>query len=177
MCWPIQGKPEVRRWRATKLAAMANSAARLLASATAPLSSRRSPASSVGEKAPRPPISLVREDPAAPSRVARNSRLIDGRHCGGEPGAILFRFKASDRARGEHSGNERSGRYTIAISRTGMVNTPSSTQETNTAADRSAVVGSGSVPRALAVSPAFGATQSATGPVNRLWPSSLSDHQ
>ena len=66
---------------------------------------------------------------------------------GGEPGAILFRSKASDRARGEHSGNERSGGNTIAIPRNGIVNTPSSTQETNTAADWSAVVGSGSVPR------------------------------
>jgi len=55
-------------------------AVRLLASKTTPLSSMRSPASSAREKAPRPPISLVREDRAAPSRVARNSRLIDGRH-------------------------------------------------------------------------------------------------
>ena len=39
----------------------------------------------------------------------------------------------------------------VAIPRTAIVNTPSSTQETNTAADRSAVVGSGSRPRALAV--------------------------
>jgi hypothetical protein len=79
-CRPTRGKPEFRRRRATKLAAMAGSAARLLASATAPLSSRRSPASSAREEAPRPPISLVREDRAAPSRVARNFRLIDGRH-------------------------------------------------------------------------------------------------
>jgi len=46
---------------------------------------------------------------------------------------------------------ERSGRHTIATPRTGIVNTPSSTQATNAAANRGAVVGSGSAPRALAV--------------------------
>jgi hypothetical protein len=37
--------------------------------------------------------------------------------------------EAGDHARGERSGNERSGRYTIAKPRAGIVNMPSSTQK------------------------------------------------
>jgi hypothetical protein len=183
------------------LAAMANSAARLLASANAPLSSRRSPASFARKKAPRPLVDdqrlLARHrsadiDPYRNGRrrqcvnpflkITRRTTVSDradivvavmgpDQNCGnagacckgvsidkdlvpcgidradGAPSAILFTRKAGDHIRGERSGNERSGRHTIAIPRTGIVNMPSSTQETNAAADRSAVVGSSCVPR------------------------------
>jgi hypothetical protein len=65
----------------------------------------------------------------------------------GEAGAILFRRKAGDDARGECSGDERSGRHTIARPRTGIVNVASFNAKhfPNAAADQSMTLAPGSV--------------------------------